>query len=184
MAKSKPIAPTVHIGRVNLIRSANKVIDRVYKNTVFKHKDVKDKKFKPYSSHPPFFYFHKKAKKLVRAIGYKEAKSGGEIKGQSGGPGRSAKPNLYLSGETMDSLLIRSGEATDDTIPVGWVNPRAAQKLTWNASDRGKNREVANDKGNFPFAPSVEKMFFRDVDKILDKKVKKTSSKTVFKINM
>ncbi len=155
MAKSKPIAPTVHIGRVNLIRLANKVIDKVFENTVFRSKDVRDQQFKPYSE------------------GYKK-----EVQGGGG------KVDLFKSGKMMHSLLIRKGEATEDTIPVGWVNPKSAQKLTWNASDRGKNREVANDKGSFPFAPSVEKMFFRDVDKVLEKKVKKTSSKVVFKIKM
>ncbi len=155
MPKEKPIAQTVHIGRVNLIRFAKKVIDKVFANTVLRGKDVRDKQFKPYSK------------------GYK--------KGVQGGGG---KVDLFKSGKMMHSLLIKVDEATDDTIPVGWVNPKSAQKLTWNASDRGKNREVANDKGNWPFAPSVEKMFFKDVNKILDKKVKKTSSKVVFKINM
>ncbi len=155
MAKAKPIAQTVHIGRVNLIRLANKVIDKVFENTVFRGKDVSDKQFKPYSA------------------GYKK-----EVQGGGG------KVDLFKSGKMMHSLLIRRGEATDDTIPVGWINPKSAQKLTWNASDRGKNREVANDKGTFPFAPSVEKMFFNDINKILNEKVKKTSSKTVFKINM
>ncbi len=155
MAKSKPIAQTVHIGRVNLIRLASKVIDKVFENTVFRSKDVKDQQFKPYSK------------------GYKKDVQGG------GG-----KVDLFKSGKMMRSLLIRSGQATDDTIPVGWVNPKSTQKLTWNASDRGKNREVANSKGTWPFAPSVEKMFFNDINKILDKKVKKTSSRVVFKINM
>ena len=155
MAKSKPIAQTVHIGRVNLIRLANRVIDRVFENTVFRGKDVKDKQFKPYSA------------------GYKK-----EVQGGGG------KVDLFKSGKTMRSLLIRSGQATDDTIPVGWINPKSAQKLVWNASERGKNRKVSKSTGTFPFAPSVERMFFRDINKILDKKVKKTSSKVVFKINM
>ena len=155
MAKSKPIAQTVHIGRVNLIRLASKVIDKVFENTVFRGKDVQDKQFKPYSS------------------GYKK-----EVQGGGG------KVDLFKSGKMMRSLLIKRGEATDDTIPVGWVNPKSAQKLVWNASDRGKNREVAHDKGSFPVAPSVEKMFFNEVDKTLDKKVNKTSSKFLFKINI
>ncbi len=176
MPKSKPIAQTVHIGKVNLIRLASKVIDKVFKNTVFRSKDVRDKKFEKYSDQEPFFFFNKKIGKVVRAQGYKQTKA----ESQSSG----TKVDLFASGKMMRSMLIRSGQATDDTIPVGWINPKSAQKLTWNASDRGKNREVANDKGTFPFAPSVEKMFFRDVDKILDKKVKKTSSKVVFKIKM
>ncbi len=154
MAKSKPIAQTVHIGRVNLIRLANRVIDKVFENTVFRSKDVNDKPF--------------------NSEGYYEKVS------QSG----KGRVDLFLTGKMMHSLLIRRGEATDDTIPVGWINPKSAQKLVWNASERGKNREVANDKGTFPFAPSVERIFFRDINKILDKKVKKTSSKVVFKINM
>ena len=155
MPKAKPIAQTVHIGRVNLIRLASKVIDKVFENTVFRSKDVRDKQFKPYSE------------------GYKK-----EVQGGGG------KVDLHKSGKMMGSLLIRRGEATDDTIPVGVINPKSTQKLIWNALDRSKNREIMNDKGTFPFAPSVEKMFFNDVDKVLDKKVKKTSSKVVFKINM
>ncbi len=177
--KSKPIAQTVHIGRVNLIRFANKVIDKVFLNTVFRSKDVKDKPFKPYSDQEPFFFFNKKIGKVVRAQGYKQTKAEG-----GGSQGSGTKVDLFASGKMMRSLLIRSGQANDDNIPVGWVNPKSAQKLVWNASDRGKNREVANSKGTFPFAPSVEKMFFNDVNKVLDKKVKKTSERIVFKINM
>ena len=153
MAKDKPIKDTVHIGKVNLIRLANKVIDKVYENTVYRSKDVKDKPFEEYSD------------------SYKKVS-------QSSGN----KVDLYKSGKMMNSLLIKRDSATDDTIPVGWVNPKSAQKLVWNASDRGKNREVANDKGSFPFAPSVEKIFWDGVNEILDKKVKATSSKQVFKI--
>ncbi len=179
MPKAKPIAQTVHIGRVNLIRLASKVIDKVFENTVFRGKDVKDKPFKPYSDQEPFFFFNKKIGKVVRAQGYKQTKLEG-----GGSQGAGSNVDLFKSGKMMRSLLIKGGEATDDTIPVGWVNPKSAQKLTWNASDRGKNREVANDKGSFPFAPSVERIFFKDINKILDKKVKKTSSRVVFKINM
>ena len=100
MAKAKPISKTVHIGKANLIRLANKVIDKVFENTVFRGKDVRDKQFKPYSE------------------GYKK-----EVQGGGG------KVDLFKSGKMMRSLLIRRGEATDDTIPVGVINPKSTQKL-------------------------------------------------------
>lgn len=179
MAKLKPIAKTVHIGKVNMLRLADKVIDKVFDNTVYKGKDVKDRPFKKYSDHEPFF-FRDKQGRIRRAQGYKQAKSAGGLKYQSGGPGKSAKPNLYLSGKTMRSLLT-SG-ATEDTAEVGWKNTKSEQKLKWNESDRGKNRQIAKDTGDFPFAPSVEKWFYKSIDKILDKKVNKTSQTIIFKI--
>ena len=153
--KLKPIAPTVHIGIANLIRLASKVIDAVFLLTVFRGKDVDNKSFEPYSK------------------GYsKEVQSGGN------------RVDLYLSGKMMNSVLIRSSQATEDSIPVGVINPKSTQKLEWNASDRGKNREIMNDKGDFPFAKRIGDVFFRGVNKILDRKVKKTSETIKFKINM
>ena len=79
MAKSKPIAKTVHIGRSNLIRLANKVIDKVYELTVYKSKDVYNKPFEKYSD------------------SYKKEVQGG-----------GNKPDLYKSGKMMRSLLKKS----------------------------------------------------------------------------
>lgn len=177
--KSKPIHDTVHIGRANLIRLASKVIDAVFELTVFRGKGADGKSFKPYSDQEPFFFYHKKAKKVVRAQGYKQTKL---EKGGSQGSG--SKPDLYASGKMMNSVLIKSSQATEDSIPVGVINPKSKQKLKWNASDRGKNREIMNDKGDFPFAKRIGDVFFRDINKILDSKVKKTSETIKVKINM
>ncbi len=153
MAKSKPIAQTVHIGRSNMEKLATKVIDKVFENTVFRSKDVKDKPFEKYSE------------------GYKKVSQSS-----------SGSPDLHLSGKMMRSL--KWFNANEDSVLVGWKVDKSKKKLVWNESNRGKNRQISKNSGTFPFAPSVEKMFFEDVNKILNEKVKKTSSKTVFKINM
>ena len=155
MPKSKPIHDTVHIGKANLIRLATKVIDAAFELTVFRGRDVNNEDFEEYSE------------------GYsKEVQGGGN------------RVDLYLSGKMMRSLLVRKGSATEDLIPVGVINPKSKQKLKWNASDRGKNREIMNDKGDFPFAEKIGNAFFRDVDKILGRKVKKTSETIKVKIKM
>ena len=158
--KQKPIAKTVHIGKANLIRLANKVIDMVYQDTVYKHKGVDGKPFEKYSK------------------GYRSKKS------SMGTGGKGGSPDLVLSGKMMSSLIIKEGSATDDSIPAGWVNPKSSQKLEWNASDRGKKRRITKDTGDFPFARHIEEWFYKSIDRILSKKVKKTSSRTVVKIRM
>lgn len=159
MAKSKPIAPTVHIGRVNLIRLASKVVDKVFEHVVHRGLDVKGKPFEKYSE------------------GYKKETQGGK-----------GRPDLHKTGRMMGSLQKKStglaGLNPDDSILVGWANPKSGQKLVWNESARGKKRTVTKETGTFPFNEKIGDWFFKEVDKILDRKVKKTSSKVVFKINM
>ena len=181
MAKAKPIKDTVHVGKTNLIKLAATVRKKVVIHVTKRHKDVKGKQFKPYSSQEPFFFFNKKAGKVVRAQGYKQAKAEGKFRKQSS---TSQVPDLQLSGDMMRGMIIQSDRATDDLIPIGWVNPKSTQKLIWNESKRGKKRTVAKNTGDFPFSKDIGDWFFKSVDKILDKKVKKTSSKVVFKINM
>ena len=153
--KSKPIHDTVHIGKANLIRLASKVIDRVFELTVFRSRGADDKLFKQYSE------------------SYKKEVQGG-----------GNKPDLYLSGKMMGSLLVRKSSATEDLIPVGWINPKSKQKLEWNASERGKKRSPTKETGDFPFSEKIGSLFFKEVDKILDRKVKKTSETIRIKINM
>ena len=155
MPKSKPIHDTVHIGKANLIRLASNVIDRVFELTVFRGKGADDKLFEQYSE------------------SYKKEVQGG-----------GNKPDLYLSGKMMNSLLVKNSSATEDSIPVGWINPKSKQKLEWNASERGKERSPVKEIGDFPFSEKIGNWFFNEVNKILDKKVNKTSQKTVVKINM
>ena len=157
--KLKPIAKTVHVGKVTIIRLASKVIDMVFQDTVFKHKDVRGKKFAPYSK------------------GYKKKKSSISQGGVGG------QPDLFLSGRMMGSLLILKGQATEDNIPVGWVNPKSKQKLTWNESARGKKRAITKETG-WPFAKHIEVMFKKEIDKKLKKNVKSTSEKIIFDIKM
>ena len=157
--KLKPIAKTVHIGKVTLIRLASKVIDMVFQDTVFKHKDVRGVKFEKYSK------------------GYRKRKS------DLGTGGVGGKPDLTLSGRMMGSLLIKKGQANEDNIPVGWVSPKSKQKLAWNESERGKKRAITKETG-WPFAKHIEAMFRKGIDKKLNKNVKSTSERVIFDIKM
>lgn len=158
--KLKPIAKTVHVGKVLIIKLATKVTDMVYEQTVFKHKGADNKKFKPYSA------------------GYKKKKAGMSTGGIAG------QPDLVLSGKMMNSLLVVRGSATKDNVVVGWVNPESAQKLVWNASTRGKKRRITKKSGTFPFAKTAERPFKKGIDKKLNKNVKLTSERITFDIKM
>ena len=84
----------------------------------------------------------------------------------------------------MGSLLVRKSSATEDLIPVGWINPKSKQKLEWNASERGKKRSPTKETGDFPFSEKIGNIFYSDIDKILDRKVKKTSETISITINI
>ena len=152
MAKIKPIAKVANLGKPFWIRLAEKIVDKVYQNTVYKGKDVKGNAFAEYSD---------AYKKVVQGSGN--------------------KPDLYASGKMMDSLLSYPNSATDYNIEVGWINPKSSQKVVWNESERGKNRAIKKDTG-FPFSKDVERMYDKTIDLALNKKLKAVSSKTVIKI--
>ena len=94
----------------------------------------------------------------------------------------SSKVNLTLSGQMLRSFKYLMTSEPKDNIKVGWTSSEAIQKLIWNESERGKNRQVAKDTGTFPFNELIENKFFNEINKILDKKVSKTSEKVVFRI--
>ena len=161
MARAKPISKTVYTGRQIIIKAAAKVVDMVYQLTVFKHKDVENKPFKPYSE------YYQKKKSVSDSVG-----------------GVAGAPDLSLSGKMMRSLLAYKNTATEESINVGWLNPKSVQKLIWNASDRGKNRQVSKSTGSFPFSKRIEEVFFKEIDTKLSKNVKSKKSRQVFKLGM
>lgn len=150
----KPIKNMVVVGKPKMIALSNRIIDKVFEQTVYRSKDVKNKPFKEYSE------------------GYaKESQSGG------------GKVDLFATGKMMRSLLVYGKTYRDDSLKVGWINPKSAQKVEWNASKRGKYRKVVNDKG-FPFSNAIKKFFFKGIEKILNSNVKKLTSKQVYDIKM
>ena len=161
MAKrTKPIKEVANLGKPFWIRAATRVVDMVFNRTVSKGQDVDGTAFKDYDSR------------------YAKRKSSGKIKGQAGGAGRSSIPNLYLTSKTMNSLLVYPDTATDYNIKVGWISGKSAQKVEWN-EDMG--RAIKKDTG-FAFGSAIERWWFRNINRALDKKLKKVSDKTVFKI--
>ena len=160
MSKDKPIRRVANLGKPFWIKAATKVVDIVFKRTVTKGQDVDGAKFDAYDSK------------------YATRKSSGKIKDQAGGAGRSSKPNLYLSSDMMNSLLVVDGSVTDYNINVGWVNPKMGGRVEYNEDN---NRYIKKDSG-FPFGRAVERIWFRDIDRELDRKLKKVSSKKVIKI--
>ncbi len=120
----------------------DEIADKIRVHTI-SGKDIKDKRFKPYSK------------------GYVKAKSQGKYKRQSS---KSTKPDLQLTGDMMRNLQVRG--ATPNGVTIGWSGTNA-EKVQWN-DDMG--RTVTTDSK--PLSDKVWSFAGKEFNKEIDKNLK------------
>ena len=151
----------------------DEISDKIRVDTI-SGKDVKGKAFKPYKTHPPFWFSKKVKGKTISiyAEDYKTRKGRGGMKRQSS---TSIKPDLQLTGDMMRNLQTRG--ATADGVTIGWSGT-LAQRVQWN-DDMG--RTVTSTAQ--PLSDKIAKFAENQLGRITDANIKKYASKPInFKI--
>ena len=110
----------------------NEITDEIRVQTQKKGKDVFNKNFKPYKTHPPFWFTKKVNGKTIRV--YAEDYPTRKPKLKRGGTGFGSKVNLTLTGDMMNGLQTRG--FTSNSVTIGWSGTNA-KKIQWNA-DMGR----------------------------------------------
>ena len=141
----------------------DKVADSIRIDTTKKGIDVNGRIFKPYKTHPPFWFSKKVKGKTISiyAEDYKTRKSRGGMKRQSS---TSTKPDLQLTGDMMRNLQTRG--FTKNNAIIGWSGTNA-QKVEWNAN---MGREVTTD--TVPISKKNQNFVLKMISNKIEKNIK------------
>jgi len=150
----------------------DEIADKIRVDTIG-GKDVNGRAFKPYKTHPPFWFSKKVKGKTISiyAEDYKTRKGRGGMKRQSS---TSSKPDLQLTGDMMRNLQVRG--VTPYGVTIGWSGTNA-EKVQWNA-DMGRT-VTSNSK---PLSDKVWKFAEKELSKQMDKNLKLVAETTTITI--
>jgi len=153
-------------------RIGDEVSDRIQVHTK-SGRDAKNKNFKKYKTHKPFWFSKKIDGKTIRiyAEDYPTRKARGGIRRQSS---RSKKPDLTLTGDMLRNLQTRS--ANKEGAIIGWSGTNA-QKVQWNA-DMG--REITTTAN--PVTKKIKVWIEKKVGTRIDRNIKAVDETTTLVI--